>query len=279
MKAGAESRSHERKLKSYAVESNWYRAYAERCDHRCRVPKLLGQVEAHQSWLFVFEDLDESGFRERVSYPSPARVRAVLSWLAAFHATFLGAKAKGLWSIGTYWHFETRPDEYAALKDPQLRHYARSIDTKLNACRHKTLVHGDAKIENFCFSAEPDSRCELGDSVAAVDFQYVGAGCGMKDLAYFMSSIWSPAECAAFADDALAYYFAELRTELERRQSTIDPADVEVEWRALYPFAWADFQRFFQGWAPSYPDADVYAKQMVLRTLQSLENESSTQFR
>ena len=34
-------RSHQRKLRSYQVESTWYEDYAERCGSGCRVPECL----------------------------------------------------------------------------------------------------------------------------------------------------------------------------------------------------------------------------------------------
>jgi thiamine kinase-like enzyme len=61
-----------------------------------------------------------------------------------------------------------------------LKEAAPVIDEKLNTCAYKTFVHGDAKLANFCFA--PDGQ------VAGVDFQYVGGGCGMKDVAYFIGS-------------------------------------------------------------------------------------------
>jgi len=48
---------------------------------------------------------------ERRSAVSPSELKACLTWLAQFHATFLGSAAEGLWECGTYWHLETRPDE------------------------------------------------------------------------------------------------------------------------------------------------------------------------
>lgn len=70
----------------------------------------------------------------------------------------------------------TRPDELSAMKPSHLKGAAEAIDSKLNQCKFQTIVHGDAKVANFCFT--PDSK-----SIAAVDFQYVGSGCGMKDVA------------------------------------------------------------------------------------------------
>ena len=35
-------RSHDRKVRSYWVEMNWYRDWASRCDRYCRVPVCLG---------------------------------------------------------------------------------------------------------------------------------------------------------------------------------------------------------------------------------------------
>ena len=98
---------------------------------------------------------------------------ACVSWLAGFHAQNLNADPAGLWESGTYWHLETRPDELKRLDDPVLKQAASSIDQKLKDTKFQTLVHGDAKLANFCFSDD-------GNQVAAVDFQYVGGGCGMK---------------------------------------------------------------------------------------------------
>ncbi len=103
---------------------------------------------------------------------------------------------------------ETRPDELRALKDIRLKNAAKNIDTKLNNCRFKTFVHGDAKLANFCFSEEKSS-------VAAVDFQYVGGGCGMKYVAYFIDSCLYDEECEALEKEILDFYFEELEKALK----------------------------------------------------------------
>ena len=128
----------------------------------------------------MLEDIDAAGFPERRRDPGPGGIDACLRWLAAFHARFLGVAPDGLWKNGTYWHLATRQDELAAIEDPELREAAPLLDQKLRACVFQTLVHGDAKPANFCFARG-------GSSVAAVDFQYVGGGCGMKDVAYLLS--------------------------------------------------------------------------------------------
>lgn len=118
----------------------------------------------------VLEDLDASGYPGRRGDLSPDQVEPCLRWLAAFHATFMGEEPAGLWPVGTYWHLKTRPDELAAVDDPELIRAAPALDHLLNQASHRTVVHGDAKVANFCWS-------HSGDAVAAVDFQYVGGGC------------------------------------------------------------------------------------------------------
>ena len=94
--------------------------------------------------------------------------------------------AIGLWECGSYWHLGTRPDELAALEDGPLKTTAPLIDQALRQSQFQTIIHGDAKLANFCFARHHNTA--NGSTVAAVDFQYVGAGCGIKDVTYFLGS-------------------------------------------------------------------------------------------
>lgn len=255
--------SHERKLHSYAVERQWYLEYAPRCTNRCRVPKLIAESCEEASWLFVFEDLDAAGFSARRHHASSNEIKACLSWLAAFHAAFMGVKPEGLWEVGTYWHLATRPDELNAIRDGNLTEAAPLIDERLNQCRYQTLVHGDAKIANFCFPPEPGP-------VSAVDFQYVGGGCGMKDVAYFLSSCLTSAELETEAESYLEDYFRLLRAALDGRLQSSEIDAVESEWRGLYSWAWADFFRFLAGWSPQHWKIDRYSERLTREVLARL---------
>lgn len=256
------NRSHARKLRSYAVEHAWYGQWASLCGDACRVPRCLAALDDGSSWTFVLEDLDHAGFPDRRQILTHDEVGVVLDWIAAFHATFLGKTPDGLWPVGTYWHLDTRPDELAATEDVRLREAAAAIDAELSAARFRTFVHGDAKVANFCFA--PD-----GSAVAAVDFQYVGGGCGMKDVAYFLGSVWRSSELEAHADAAVDRYFASLRHHLAGRDVDLDA--LEAEWRALNDWAWADFTRFLAGWAPEHWKVDRYSLALTERVLRAVE--------
>jgi hypothetical protein len=258
-------RSHRRKLRSYGVELAFYRDFSTRCDSACRVPELIYGEAREDRFLFVLEDLDQVGFSARRTHCTQQEISACLEWLAAFHARFLGVEPAGLWKVGSYWHLATRPDELARLNAGEVRRAAASIDQRLSAAQFRTLIHGDAKLENFCFSL-------TGQGVAAVDFQYVGAGVGVKDVAYFLSSCLSPAECHAHASSHLDVYFHALRSALasQNRLRASEGEALEREWRALFPWAWADFHRFLLGWAPEYAASDSYGKAQFELALQSL---------
>lgn len=269
--SAAEARSHRRKLRSYEVESGFYRAYAPRCGPDCRVPAALYAKVERDRMLLVLEDLDAAGFGVRRNRVSASELQACLRWLAAFHATFLGEPPESLWKVGSYWHLATRPDELAALTDSPLRRAAPLLDERLNRARHRTLVHGDAKLQNFCFVPN-------GSAVAAVDFQYVGGGVGVKDVAYFLSSCVPARELERDADRHLDAYFRELRTALERRAQQPDLhgradwewTELEAEWRDLYPIACADFYRFLLGWAGENDTRDAYLERVTREVLKRL---------
>ena len=246
-------RSHQRKIRSYQVETAWYRDWAELCDDSCPVPHCLLLESSGDEFLMVFEDLYASGFPGRKSSASIIEIQVCLKWLANFHAIFISRDPTGLWSVGTYWHLDTRPDELDVMDDVELKQAATRIDHILRESPYQTFVHGDAKLANFCFSLD-------GHKVAAVDFQYVGGGCGIKDVAYFISSCLHEEDCERFEEELLGWYFARLKEALEIRKSPIDPAVVEENWRALFPVAWADFHRFLKGWSPGHWKINGYSE-------------------
>jgi hypothetical protein len=258
--SGQRTASHARKCRSYDVETVWYRTFAPRCDDTCRVPRLIDSRVAGGEWTFVLEDLDAAGFAERQRDPAGADLEACLAWLAAFHARFLGERPEGLWKTGTYWHLATRPDELAAVDDDALRAAAPILDQKLRASAFQTLVHGDAKPDNFCFT-------HGGKTVAAVDFQYVGGGCGMKDVAYLLSG-GSRASSRAHVDT----YFRHLRASVARRREPVDMGALEAEWRALLPIAYADYYRFLAGWAKEHWKRDREGQRLMREVLSTLSS-------
>jgi hypothetical protein len=258
-------RSAKRKTESYAVETRWYRDFSARCTAACRVPSYLGDASAGDERLLVLEDIDASGFGRRVTHADARHLNACIHWLASFHATWLGQSPDGLWDKGTYWHLQTRPDEFEAMPPGPLKDAARRIDAALDASPFQTLVHGDAKLANFCFSQDPAPP----PKVAAVDFQYVGGGCGMKDLAYLVGGCLDADACFREEDRILDTYFATLRDALTHRGSTIDADALESDWRRLYPYAWADFHRFLIGWSPGHWKIDAYSKAMTRKVLEA----------
>lgn len=265
--------SHQRKVRSYQVEAHFYRHY----NHRdleaelspalsFRTPEWIACLQEGTESLLLLEDLDAAGYPLRLSSVSQTQLERCLQWLANFHAAFLQkdpTPPTGLWSTGTYWHLATRPDELAALEDAPLQAAAPAIDATLNQARYQTLVHGDAKLANFCFS-------EGGDQVAALDFQYVGGGCGMKDVAYFLGSCLEEEVLATEENGLLDTYFDFLTEGLACRNSDLDYAAVVSEWRALFPFAWTDFHRFLKGWCPGHWKLNGYSEQMARKVLAQL---------
>ena len=257
--------SHQRKIKSYQVELAWYQHWSHYCDDACRVPYCLAVEEQGDEVLMVLEDLNIMGFPARFSSVFINEMKTCLLWLANFHASFMGMKAGNLWEIGTYWHLDTRPDELEVLTDFPLKNAAVQIDEQLNNSPFQTLVHGDAKLANFCFSRD-------GKSVAAVDFQYIGGGCGVKDVAYFIGSCLDEQQCQQWETPLLDFYFESLKAALISRKKSVDIEAVEQDWRNLYPVAWTDFHRFLKGWSPQHWKIHSYSERLAREVVAQLCN-------
>ena len=255
-------RSHQRKLQSYRVEVAFYQQWAQRCGDSSRVPRsfLVNKDSTADQVTVVLEDLDAAGFSARPSCLTSVGIETVLRWLADFHARFFDLQAENLWAEGTYWHLATRPDELAVMPASPLRDAATDLAMALRSCPFRTLVHGDAKVANFCFSANHDR-------VAAVDFQYVGGGIGCQDVVYFLGSVLSGAELSANAEGYWQLYADTLQQALAMYQPDVDARAVVAAWSELYPVAWADFNRFLAGWCPGHVKEHAYAEQQTALAL------------
>lgn len=265
------SASHRRKLNSYQVEVNFYKRWAKLCNDTCLVPTFLGECRftesGQESQLILMSDLDSQGFSVRASRLSVKQIKLCLRWLAHFHARFLShstaLSSDELWAIGSYWHLSTRQEEWQVMPESPLKTKASKIDKLLNNCEYKTIIHGDAKVANFCFNAG-------FTDVAAVDFQYVGSGVGVKDLIYLIGSCLSEKECATNFAQLVNEYFNQLTQALSLYQPQIDPILVIKEWQKLVDIAWADFERFLVGWAPNHQKRNRFSQQITQRALDSI---------
>lgn len=255
--------SSQRKMASYNIETNWYRQYATHGKHACAMPKHIASYHEYTRTWLILEDLDDH-YPLRHTTLSVDQCKPCLRWLARFHARYLHKKPEALWPVGTYWHLQTRMDELDAMPASDLKNAAEQIDQILNNARYMSFVHGDAKVANFCFN-------RASTQVAMVDFQYVGQGCGIKDVAYFLGSALSDAHCQQHCDTLLDVYFQELRNcSLEHEISSYDYARLETEWRELYCYAWADFNRFLLGWMPGHKKINDYMQAMTCLALGQL---------
>ncbi|MCL9777522.1 phosphotransferase [Vibrio methylphosphonaticus] len=252
--------SHQRKRQSYQVEFYWYAHYAERMPVDW-VPKCIGSSESDSHYFLLLQDLHQIGRDRVVTKPTQTEIFTVLNWLAEFHAFWLGERPQGLWSQGSYWHLATRPDELAVMTDKRYQRAATTLDKRMEVCPYQTLIHGDAKLANFCFDIS-------GERVSAVDFQYVGAGIGVKDVALFLTSVVDFEDKHLSLTPYLSCYFLALEAALTRHKPEVDAAKVCSAWNELFDVAWADFQRFLLGWCPTHWKVNDFTMALTNRALE-----------
>jgi hypothetical protein len=277
---------HHRKLRSFAIENNFYRYVQPFTSEKCTIPRCIDTAQDGDSTLLVMEDLGKLGFTQTTLRLSVAQAEVVLVWLAEFHSRFVNSQSYfqtnniSLWETGTYWHLETRQDEFRTMAPGKLKESAIKIDRILNDAKYQSLVHGDAKVANFCFT--PDYL-----SCAAVDFQYAGFGVGVKDVAYFLGSALNEDDQVNYSEHCLEVYFNALARALKNRCSEITSvyesapilniSEIPLlisEWRRLYPIACADFHRFLAGWSPHHWKIDKALHHQTSIALSMLEDKS-----
>jgi len=255
---------HDRKLRSYQIETNWYKNWSEQCNEKCRIPTFVDSYSEGNMLCIIMEDLDVH-FPIRKTQLRRKDIEECLTWLANFHATFLNKKPEGLWQTGTYWQLGTRLKELEKIESDQLKQKASILHTLLENCQYQTIVHGDAKLANFCFSKKVSA-----EGVAAVDFQYVGRGCGMKDVAYFLGSCLASDDLFKLEKQLLDFYFNQLENALISKDTFTEFKNLKKEWLKMYPVACADFTRFLLGWNPTHKKINEYQIEILKSVLASV---------
>jgi len=263
------SKGHLRKVRSYEVETAFYQHYAEQTNSACKVPKLIAHTQTDFGRLLVLEDLDDAGFAVRKDEASATTLPLAVKWLAHFHALFMTKSADALWPIGTYWHLNTREDEWNKMADGPLKQHAREIAEQLNSAQFQTLVHGDAKFQNLCFHLD-------GTAVAAVDFQYVGQGAGVKDLVCLLAGCLTDEALFELHEQTVASYLTELKSALSEYQPNLDAGAICQEYQRLIPLAWADLHRFLLGWNPDSWKVTPFMERMSEHAINTMISNKGT---
>ncbi|KAJ3099010.1 hypothetical protein HDU97_003537 [Phlyctochytrium planicorne] len=249
------------------------------------------------TFYFVLSDLTITHPLGSDAVPDPLplpHVKVVLTLLARFHAMFwesdlmslpvwngrgeiggdveeeeegVGEDGFGLNARGSYWHLETRWEEWegtggkglngrlksAALGVHQLLTYGRTFrgqearEEIIGTRKYRTLVHGDCKLENLQFSKDPITASSEPSSTphpcAFLDFQYTGTGLPARDLIYFISTSISAnlLPSRRLPQDLLEFYRQQL-PEWIRDQLSLETLERQCELAAV------DFARFLVGW-------------------------------
>lgn len=89
--------SHQRKLKSYQVEINWYINSDKLRDKHSYFPKLISSLNQENKIIILLEDLDSAGYSKRISTPTINEIKLCINWLASFHAKGFAYKTQGIW--------------------------------------------------------------------------------------------------------------------------------------------------------------------------------------
>ena len=200
--------------------------YAQLASHiTTRTPHCYyAQGEGNDSFLLLLEDMVPTLDVDQFDGLSIAMARTGLRELAGLHGPTMGDTSlhdaewlNGVANALRPLYAAVLPSLFAAF----LERYANSIDegtaqfvreladalTLFSEYQspHACVTHGDFRTDNLLFGAQ-------GGSVAlcVVDWQTVGVGSPMLDVAYFLTTSLSPEEREAHEEELLRYYVEQL---------------------------------------------------------------------
>lgn len=250
-----------RKAWSYENELSFYQRHSDVLAEKKLTLQCFAVHQFNDSCYLALNNFESMGFRN-LTCVNMSEIKAVISWLAKFHAHFLQINNQEGFERGGYWHLNTRPDEYIKMNDSMVKSCAHVINERLKNSDFQTIIHGDAKLANYAFDHE--------NAVLGYDFQYVGTGIGLQDLMLFLVSTLNSDSLYANHELLLSDYFCVLHLETASYLSIEQQNSLESQWRALWPLVWCDYHRFLLGWKPDHERINDFLLMMSDRAIKSL---------
>ena len=96
--------------------------------------------------IIILQDLKTNypGLKSNGSKISENECEQLLEWMTSFHSHFMSRDdhVDDLWEKGSYWHLATRAEEWKSMPNGPLKNAAVKIDSIIEKCKFKTLIHG-----------------------------------------------------------------------------------------------------------------------------------------
>jgi len=190
-----------------------------------RTPRCyFAERDDSDNFLLLLEDLSPSAVVDQFTGISLGTARAGLAALAGLHgpthartdlhdATWLrgvGDELRPLYEAVVPVLFDQFIERYNARIDAELRTMVLALKDRLAlfsgyATSYPCVTHGDFRTDNLLIDA-----CDGTVALAVVDWQTVGVGSPLLDVAYFLTTSLTPQDCARYEFELLDYYLAKL---------------------------------------------------------------------
>lgn len=190
-----------------------------------RTPRCYyAERDESDNFLLLLEDLSPSAVVDQFVGVSLGTARAGLAALAGLHgptharveihdATWLrgvSEELRPLYSAVLPVLFDQFLERYDAHIDDDLRAMVLALKGRLAlfseyATPFPCVTHGDFRTDNLLIDA-----CDGTVALAVVDWQTVGVGSPLLDVAYFLTTSLTPEDCAQYEFELLDYYLGKL---------------------------------------------------------------------
>lgn len=210
-------------LRCYALELGWYRELAHQIGVACPACLHLESSADEQDFVLLLEDLSPAQQGDQLAGASIGQIEAALRQAARLHAPYWGdpAVAEIAWLAPSEASggmvrmllpslFKQFRERYAARLAPEILEMGDAFVARLDsylafAPAAPTVQHRDFRIDNILFAP-------TNDRAWVVDWQTLGVGSGVLDVAYLIgTSIADPALRAAEEARLVRFYADELK--------------------------------------------------------------------